>query len=674
VRVAFFSPLPPARSGIADYAEALIEKLRWHADLEIFSSAPAHFDPSRFDIALYQLGNNSHHVFVYEAALQYPGVAVMHESNLHHLIADITIKRGDWDGYIRECEYNGGGEARAFAERVRRLESGPNYEGLPMTRRVLESSRGLIVHSRFVEQEMREVRFCGPIAVIPHGAWVPEGDRAGFRDKLGLDQSAPLLGIFGFLRPHKRIAESLRAFRRLVRVFPNARMIVAGEPHPDLPIESMIRSMGLSAHVRMLGFTPTDDFVGYLSACDIVLNLRYPTVGETSGTLTRSLGLGKAVLVSDIGAFREYPDDICLKVLPGAGEEDLIFEYLNLLVSRPEVALELGARAKQYVERECNWEVVARRYARFLDAVAAGKEYVELPEPEAQPLPNAKERYRGRGFDTLSEPRPSGSGCDSPTGIEYLRSWATGREGREYFNTHQSRLAKTLEITPAGGPCDRILDMGAYLQITPALKTRLGYGEVRGSYYGQAGRVDRRAVTSEEGESFDCYIDHFDAERDRFPYPDGHYATVLCCELIEHLAADPIHMMAEINRILRPGGHLVLTTPNAAGLRAIAAILQGYHSGFFSAYVRPSEEGETEARHNREYAPREVRRLLENAGFEIIRLETGEFREEPHPEFAWVRHLLELYKLDPELRGDGIFAVGRKAGPVKERYPAWLYT
>jgi hypothetical protein len=117
-----------------------------------------------------------------------------------------------------------------------------------------------------------------------------------------------------------------------------------------------------------------------------------------------------------------------------------------------------------------------------------------------------------------------------------------------------------------------------------------------------------------------------------------------------------------------------LTTPNATGLRAIAAILQGYHPGFFNAYVRPSQDGETEARHNREYAPREVRRLLDNAGFEVIRLETGEFREEPHPEFEWVRHLLTLYKLDQELRGDDIFTVARKAGPVKDRYPAWLYT
>src|SRR5215469_14482723 len=117
MRVAFFSPLPPTRSGIADYSEALIEALRPYAGLEVFSSAPARFEAARFDIALYQLGNNGHHDFVYEAALQHPGVVVMHESNLHHLIAEMTIKRGDWDGYVRECAYNGGPEAGAFADR-----------------------------------------------------------------------------------------------------------------------------------------------------------------------------------------------------------------------------------------------------------------------------------------------------------------------------------------------------------------------------------------------------------------------------------------------------------------------------------------------------------------------------------------------------------------------------
>jgi SAM-dependent methyltransferase len=217
--------------------------------------------------------------------------------------------------------------------------------------------------------------------------------------------------------------------------------------------------------------------------------------------------------------------------------------------------------------------------------------------------------------------------------------------------------------------------MGAYLQITPALRTKLGYGEVRGCYYGKLGRTDHRTVTSAEGETFECCIDHFDAEKDRFPYPDQHFSTVICGELIEHLFEDPMHLMSEVNRILKSGGHFVVTTPNIAALRGISAILQGYHPGFFHAYIKPAEGAtEVDARHNREYAPREIHQLLENSGFEVALLETGEFRDEPHPEFGWILHLLERYRLGTDLRGDGIYAVGRKTGPVRERYPGWLYS
>jgi glycosyltransferase involved in cell wall biosynthesis/SAM-dependent methyltransferase len=659
MRIAFFSPLPPARSGIADYSEALLASLRYQADLEIFSSASQIFDPSSFDVALYQVGNNGYHDFVYETALRHPGIVVMHESNLHHLIADLTIRRDNWDAYVSECAYNGGEPARAYAERVRKLEVGPDYEGLPLTRRLLESARGVIVHSHFMEAEIRAAGFNGPIAVIPHGAWIPEADRNAWRYKLGLDEVTPLIGIFGYLKPYKRISESLRAFRRLVRLAPNARMILVGEPHPEFPIEQMIRTMGLSAHVRILGFAPIEDFVGYLGACDIVLNLRYPTVGESSGTLLRSLGLGKAVLVSEIGSFAEFPEDVCLKVPVGAGEEDLIFEYLNLLVSRPEVAQALGARARDYVAQQCNWATVARQYAEFMAAVVEGKEWQgPAPEPITAPPPVPVEQ------------QPSEPALES-----YLRGWAISEEASNYLDTHQTRLVKTLAITPPGGPEDRILEMGAYLQITPALRTKLGYGEVRGCYYGPEGRVDHRTVTSSDGETFTCDIDHFDAEKDRFPYDDEYFSTVLCGELIEHLFEDPMHLMAEVNRILKPGGHLLLTTPNVAALRGISAILQGYHPGFFHAYIKPADgSGEVDARHNREYTAREIHKLLENSGFEVTLLETGEFRDLPHPEFGWVMHLLRQYRLETGHRGDGIYAVGCKIGKVRDRYPDWLYS
>ena len=95
MRVAVFSPLPPAKSGIADYSAALLAPLERCAEVTTFGQAPTVFQPADFDVALYQIGNNPYHAFAYEMALRHPGVVVLHEANLHHLIAELTIRRGD---------------------------------------------------------------------------------------------------------------------------------------------------------------------------------------------------------------------------------------------------------------------------------------------------------------------------------------------------------------------------------------------------------------------------------------------------------------------------------------------------------------------------------------------------------------------------------------------------
>jgi SAM-dependent methyltransferase len=211
------------------------------------------------------------------------------------------------------------------------------------------------------------------------------------------------------------------------------------------------------------------------------------------------------------------------------------------------------------------------------------------------------------------------------------------------------------------------------LHITPALKTKLGYGEVRGSYLGTVGKTDHREARSYEGEVFSCDIDLFDAEKDAYPYPDGHFSTIVCCELLEHLSSDPMHLMAEINRVLKPGGCLVLSTPNICSYRSMQAILLGYHPGLFHQYVVPATSGTTDPRHSREYAPRDVQLLLEAAGFELARLETGPYYERSDAEFEWLRYLMKRYNLPDILRDDVIHAVGKKAGPVTDRHPAFLY-
>lgn len=660
LKIAFFSPMPPSKSGIADYSAALLDALRGRAEVDVFTSMPSSLDPSRYDSIVYQMGNNPFHSFVYDAAMRYPGTVVLHEANLHHLIADVTIRRGDWDAYLRECEFDGGAPALDFARRVRSLEIGPDYDGLPMIKRLLSVSKAAIAHSNYVAGYIRRTGFTGPVGVIPHGSWVSDSASGPeYRARLGLPLDTPLIGIFGFLKPYKRVAESLRAFRRLLQLRPDVRLLLVGECHPELPLSAMIRAQGLELAVRHIDFAPIDDFNGYLAACDIVLNLRHPTVGETSGTLQRALGLGKPVIVSNVGAFAEYPDSATLKVDIGPHEEAEIFEYLNLLVSRPDLARSMGANAKAWVERECSWDTVASRYCRFL----AGD-----PEPERQPepvpVPISPEEHRAAD----QAPLYAISSND-------ITVWTDPQPGaRDYVEGHLSRFERTLEITPQGGPEDSVLEMGAYMHITAALHHRRGYGRVRGCYFGPAGKVEEKQVEAADGRTFACSIDLFDAEKDIFPYRDGEFATVLCCELLEHLPSDPMHMMAEIHRVLRPGGHLVITTPNVASLRAIAAILSGYHPGFYPAYLKPEALAAGDSRHNREYTPREIHLLLHYAGFEVTHLSTGPFREEPKPELLWVEALLDRYKQDTALRGDGIYAVGRKSTAVRERYPAWLYS
>src|SRR5260370_39303855 len=109
-----------------------------------------------------------------------------------------------------------------------------------------------------------------------------------------------------------------------------------------------------------------------------------------------------------------------------------------------------------------------------------------------------------------------------------------------------SRLARTLDITPAGGPEDRILEMGAYLQITPSLKSKLGYGYVRGCYYGPAGKADHRPVSPADGDVFWWGRGLFEAEKDPVPYTDQCFSPVTCCVLSQCPPHGPTVMAGEI--------------------------------------------------------------------------------------------------------------------------------
>jgi 2-polyprenyl-3-methyl-5-hydroxy-6-metoxy-1,4-benzoquinol methylase len=187
---------------------------------------------------------------------------------------------------------------------------------------------------------------------------------------------------------------------------------------------------------------------------------------------------------------------------------------------------------------------------------------------------------------------------------------------------------------------------------------------------GVAGEWHRSKVTARDGESFACTIDLFNCEVDRFPYPDEYFDTIICCELLEHLERDPMHMMSEIHRVAKPNGILVLTTPNAVSVRALKAMIDGIHPHLFNKYVMPTLLPET--RHAREYTPKELLRLFADSGFSTQFIDTTAYGPRPGV-YNWVTKFLSVFKRFTRLREDCVYMVGQKTGAVGARYPSWLY-
>ncbi len=329
MKVAYYSPFPPERTGIADYSALLLPALR--ARLEVV--APKRGKHARAAVSVYHVGNNPEfHGWIVDALRRDPGVVVLHDFVLHHLVAGLTLARKDVNGYLRAMEREAGLPGRLLALGVVDGCVPPLWstrpEDFPLAGEVLDLATGLIVHSRHVADSARAAGFAGPIWHIPMPVWPAPAVEPGAID------GDPVIGSVGFLNANKRIPQLLEAFAVLRKRHPRARLVLAGPEAPGLELDRRIAALGLEGAVERHGYVDEDRFWSLIAACDACVSLRWPTMGETSAGVIRVLSLAKPLVVSDVDAFSELPDGV-LKVKPDEREVESLAAAL-LFLADPE--------------------------------------------------------------------------------------------------------------------------------------------------------------------------------------------------------------------------------------------------------------------------------------------------------------------------------------------------
>lgn len=392
-----FSPLPPQPNGIADYSFELLTGLRSELQCTVVvadgaggARAPAgvtviseneyirretHF---RRMPHIYQVGNNPDHIYMLPYITERPGLLVLHDPSLHHLLSCASADVGDFSRYTNALEAEHGAAGRVLGEQFRQytLRETAMFYDMPMIRGLVGPSLGTIVHSRFAQSKVLARVPDATVTVVPHQYLPPDLSRIdtpkSVRQRFGLNDNDILFASFGFVTKSKRLDLVLRSLASIRDRLPPFKYVIAGElKRLEVDIPALVSELGLTDCVATTGYLEERDFFALVRAADVVVNLRHPIGGETSGTMIRALGAGACVVVVDRGPFAEIPDSAAIRLPWDRTFPQRLADALLTLAKDRNLRRRVGLSASRYTAVNNSVHATIRGYQKAVRRATA---------------------------------------------------------------------------------------------------------------------------------------------------------------------------------------------------------------------------------------------------------------------------------------------------------------
>lgn len=392
----YASPLNPVQSGISDYSETLVQALQEQFEITLlikdYEMTNQHLTDTcnvlkygreeipfeEFDYIIYNIGNQPYyHDYIYRCCLEHPGLVILHDFSLYYLFIGVHSQ----DGNVLQEIYKltGISGLHTVKSAIRNinwdlLECKRLAGELPLNQELLQTENKFMVHSDYTYQKVKKSGCIKPEQVrqINHIALIDDTteymERDVLFDKYDIPKDALVLTSLGFIGNTKLNHIVCKVVAKLSRELEQKLCyVMVGEgDYRAAGDENSINDYVDGKTIIKTGYTEIIEFNSFIKHSDIIINLRHPSMGETSGALIRILGLGKVCIISDEAWFSEIPGDCAIKISIDNIEEKLEHQIRELL-EHPERKTEYEKKAKAYIDREYAGEVIVEQIKQFLN-------------------------------------------------------------------------------------------------------------------------------------------------------------------------------------------------------------------------------------------------------------------------------------------------------------------